>query len=249
MVAVGRTRETLEAATAPARERGDAVEVRACDVAGPEWPALVREVASAHGRLDVLVNNAHVGRGGSLRTATEELFDEANELAVKAPWRAMEAARDGFAASVAAGGSPSVINVASMYGLVAPNPRMYETEEGRNPPFYGAAKAALMQLSRYAADELGPIGVRVNAITPGPFPQHPERMDPAFLGQLASRTMLGRVGQPDDIRTAVLFLASPHSAVRHRQQRSSSTGAGPPADGPRALVDGGSPVPIRLSQR
>ena len=124
----------------------------------------------------------------------------------------MEAGRDGFAASVAAGGSPSVINVASMYGLVAPDPAMYATEEGRNPPFYGAAKAALLQLSRYAAAELGPIGVRVNAITPGPFPQHPEQMDPAFLDQLASRTMLGRVGRPDDIRTAVLFLASPHSA-------------------------------------
>lgn len=212
VVAVGRNRDTLDAVAQAAAGHGGTVEPRVCDVATSQWPELVAAVAAEHGRLDVLVNNAHVGRGGSLRTATEENFTEAWDLAVRASWRGMEAARPGFAASLAAGGRPSVVNVASMYAMVAPDLAMYATEEGRNPPFYGAAKAGLLQLSRYAAAELGLDGVRVNVLTPGPFPQHPERMDPAFLDELARRTMLGRVGTPDDIRTALLFLASPRSA-------------------------------------
>lgn len=212
VVAVGRRPEALEEAAAPARAAGGTVEVAPCDILDRQaWPALVRDAAERHGRLDVLVNNAHVGRGGSLRTATEELFDEAWDLSVKAAWRGTEAARAGFAASVAAGGSPSVVNVSSMYGLVAPDFSIYPTEEGRNPPFYGAAKAAVAQLTRYAAAELGPEGVRVNTLTPGPFPQEPDGMDPAFLAELARRTVLGRVGAPEDVATALLFLASPRS--------------------------------------
>lgn len=211
VVAVARTPERLTP-LAEQVTRGRVVPT-AGDVRDREgWPALLRAVVAEHGRIDVLVNNAHVGRGGSLRTATEELFDEAWDLAVKATWRGIEAARPGLLAARAAGGSPSIVNVGSMYGLVAPDLAMYPTEEGRNPPFYGAAKAALTQLTRYAAAELGPEGIRVNSLTPGPFPQHPEQMDPAFVAELSSRTMLGRVGAAADIRTAVLFLASPHSA-------------------------------------
>lgn len=211
VVAVGRTKATLEAAfgAGPFRER---IHIRTCDVTSASWPSLLADVAREHGRLDVLVNNAHVGRGGSMRTSTSQQFDEAFDLAVKATWRGIEAARPGFAASVASGGSPSVINVGSMYGLVAPDLSVYESEAVRNPPFYGAAKAALVQLSRYAATELGPEGVRVNVISPGPFPQRPDSMDPEFVSALARRTVLGRVGRPDDLRTAVLFLASQHSS-------------------------------------
>ncbi|MBC9958110.1 SDR family NAD(P)-dependent oxidoreductase [Yimella sp. cx-51] len=183
------------------------VQLHAIDVTTNAWPALLESLP----RIDVLVNNAHVGRGGSMRTATDDNFDEAFELAVKAAWRGMTAARAGLAASVAAGGSPAVINVASMYGLVAPDMTMYATEEGRNPPFYGAAKAALLQLSRYAAAELGPEGIRVNAITPGPFPALAAQANGEFVQALKDHTLTGTVGAPEDIKTALLFLASPHS--------------------------------------
>lgn len=177
------------------------------DITSGDWPAFL----SSLDRLDVLVNNAHVGHGGSLRTASEEQFDEAYDLAVKAVWRGLNAAGPALEAAVAAGGSPSVINVASMYGVVAPDMAMYATEEGRNPPFYGAVKAALLQLTRYAAAELGPSGIRVNAITPGPFPGLAAQADSAFVQRLADHTLSGTIGQPEDIQTALLFLASPHS--------------------------------------
>ncbi len=188
------------------------VEIRSCDITTEDWATLVATVSSEHGRLDVLVNNAHVGRGGSLRLAVEADYREAIDLAIVASSSGINAARAGFLASVAAGGSPSVINISSMYGLVSPDPRLYDAEESRNPPFYGVAKAGMLQLTRYAAAELGPLGIRVNAITPGPFPGPGAQQDGAFIGRLGTRTMVGRVGRPDEIRTAVLFLASPASS-------------------------------------
>lgn len=208
VIAVARNAERL---TAAAVEWPTSVELRTCDVTTPAWAELIADVASTHGRLDVLVNNANIGHGDSLRTATEERFDEAWSLSVKAAWTAMEAARAGFANSVTQGGSPSVINIASMYGVVAPDMAAYATEASRNPPYYGAAKAALLQLTRYAAAELGAEGIRVNSISPGPFPQQPESMKAEFLDELSKRTVLGRFGSPDEIKTAVLFLASRHS--------------------------------------
>jgi NAD(P)-dependent dehydrogenase (short-subunit alcohol dehydrogenase family) len=211
VVAVARDKGRLDAVVEPLRAAGHSVEAASCDVTSPDWPELVRRTASEQGRIDVLVNNAHIGRGGSLRQATADQYREALELAIVAASEGINAARGGFAASVDAGGSPSVVNVSSMYGVVSPDPALYDTEEGRNPPYYGVVKAGLLQLTRYAAAELGPSGVRVNAITPGPFPQHPDRMDPAFVQRLADRTVLKRYGTPDDIRSAVLFLACPGS--------------------------------------
>lgn len=211
VLAVARGKDALESLAERLRGQGLAVTALATDVTGPEWPDQLRSAAAAHGRLDVLVNNAHVGRGGSLRTSVAADFDEAFTLAVTSAWTAIEAARDGLVASAAAGGSASVVNIGSMYGLVAPDFGIYASEEARNPPFYGAAKAALIQLTRYAAAELGPEGIRVNCIAPGPFPGPAAQADATFAAALAAHTMLGRVGEPQDLKTALLFLASPHT--------------------------------------
>lgn len=211
VLAVARRDEALEALAGPLRARGLDVQIHAADVTTPAWTDALASAVADRGRLDVLVNNAHVGRGGSLRTATAADFDEAFGLAVTAAWATTEAARPGLRASAEAGASASVVNIASMYGLVAPDLAVYDAEEKRNPPFYGAAKAALLQLTRYAAAELGREGIRVNAITPGPFPAPAARKDDRFVADLAAHTMLGRLGEPQDLKTALLFLASPHT--------------------------------------
>ena len=192
-----------------------------CDVTDDAEVADLGAALSESGRLDVLVHNAHVGRGGSLLSATPADYLSAADLALGAFQRLLDATR-GLLIKSAADGSPSVITVASMYGVVSPRPRLYSSPEAGNPPYYGAVKAGLIQLTRYAAVELGPHGVRVNCITPGPFPG--EGIDPALAGRLSDQSPLGRLGDPAEIATSILYLASPRSSY---------------ATGSNVVVDGG----------
>lgn len=175
--------------------------------------AALTGIEKAHGRLDVLVNNAHAGALAGLE-ADEADFAAAMDSAVTGAWRLV---RDGLPllhAAVAASGDASIVNVASMYGKVSPDPRVYaETDTPPSPPFYGAAKAGLLQLTRWLATNLGPAGIRANAISPGPFPQWDAReRRPDFVARLDSKTPLGRAGRRDEIKGAVVFLASPASS-------------------------------------
>jgi NAD(P)-dependent dehydrogenase (short-subunit alcohol dehydrogenase family) len=204
---VGRDQGRLEALAE--KLPGDCRPAR-CDVTvDDDVAALGSRLREEHGRVDTVVHNAHVGRGGSLRSSRPADYLEAADLALGAFQRLLEATRDLLEAA-AADGSPSIVNVASMYGLVSPKPQLYDTPEAGNPPYYGAVKAGLVQLTRYAAVELGPSGIRVNCVTPGPFPG--TGGDPALLSRLAQQTPLARVGDPVEIATTVLYLASPRSS-------------------------------------
>lgn len=186
----------------------DARPVR-CDVTDPASVAAVADtIGAGSGRLHVLVSNAHVGRSGGLAQSSADDFADAARLAGGAAATLLGCFEEALAAAAAEDGSASVITVASMYGKVSPDPRLYDRPEDVNPPYYGAAKAGLLQLTRYAAVALAPRGIRVNAISPGPIPAGAPA---AFVERLASRVPLGRVGRPDELRTAVLFLASPAS--------------------------------------
>jgi gluconate 5-dehydrogenase len=115
-------------------------------------------------------------------------------------------------------GKGSIVNIASMYALVAPSPGLYEGTSFINPPAYSVAKAGMLALTRYVASFWGPDGVRCNALVPGPFSNTtgdgPNAVDPAdeFLGRVASKTCLGRVGAPEELVGALVFLASEASS-------------------------------------
>ncbi len=114
---------------------------------------------------------------------------------------------------VAEAGDAAIVNIASMYGVVAPDSRIYARPEQASPAHYGPAKAALIQLTRHLAAELGPEKIRVNALVPGPFPRAAVRADdPAFADRLGGKTMLGRTGEAGEIAGPLLFLASPASS-------------------------------------
>jgi NAD(P)-dependent dehydrogenase (short-subunit alcohol dehydrogenase family) len=96
-----------------------------------------------------------------------------------------------------------------MYGMVSPDPRVYHAPMTTNPIDYGASKAAVIQLTRYLAVHYGPAGLRFNCIAPGPFPNPAvQSTHPEFVGRIAEKTALRRIGTNAEIVAPVLFLLS-----------------------------------------
>ena len=105
------------------------------------------------------------------------------------------------------------MNVSSMYGTVSPDPSIYGTSGANNPPYYGAAKAGMIQLTKYAACHLAADKVRVNSLSPGPFPARTYLdRDPEFHTQLKRKTPMGRTGDPSELAGPLLFLVSDASS-------------------------------------
>jgi NAD(P)-dependent dehydrogenase (short-subunit alcohol dehydrogenase family) len=207
-----RDAERADALVRRLREEGFAAEALVFDVAEPESIEAALE-RRGHEPLHVLVNNAYAGGAGTIAHSEGHQYVDSYEVSVVAAHNLVRAALPALRAAVERDGDASVINIASMYGVVSPDLRVYDASEGANPPFYGAAKAALLQWTRYAACEFGREGIRFNSISPGPFPSGKvQAADPAFTARLAARVALGRVGKAGEIGGPVLFLASSASS-------------------------------------
>jgi NAD(P)-dependent dehydrogenase (short-subunit alcohol dehydrogenase family) len=174
----------------------------------------VEKIGKEHGRLDILVNNASSGRTGTMESATTEDFDQLYRVNVTAAFELIQATLPFLReAGQRTRGGASVINIASMYGSVSPDGSIYGTSGANNPPYYGAAKAGLIQLTRYAACHLASDRIRVNCISPGPFPK-PQFLekDPGFHDRLRTKNPMGRTGEPAELQGPLLFLASDASS-------------------------------------
>lgn len=175
--------------------------------------AAVRAFFSGRERLDVLVNNAISMTPKPIALLEPDDFEVTYKSSVTAAFEAVRAALPALRQAVAASGEARVINIASMYGTVAPDKRIYAKPEQASPLHYGSAKAALLQLTRHLAAELAADGIRVNALVPGPFPRPQiSQDDPGFAARLAGKTMLGRLGRAEEIAGPLLFLASKASS-------------------------------------
>ena len=107
----------------------------------------------------------------------------------------------------------SIINIASMYGKVSPDPSLYDKNNPMNPLLYGSFKAALIQSSKYLSSIMGPSNIRVNSVSYGPFPsENVQKNHPEFIDKLTKRTHLKRIGNPKESVGVIKFLLSDDSS-------------------------------------
>ena len=175
--------------------------------------AIVDFFSAYEGKLDIVINNAYAGTSGTITSfSSKDSYMEAYEICVVAVDQIMKSALRLLRQSE----NPSVINISSMYGMVSPDLSIYEDASFSNPPFYGAAKAALIQWTKYAAVEFGSENIRVNCISPGPFPSDEIcSQKTEFVQRLKRKVPLGRIGTAEEIQGAVIFLASRAASFIH----------------------------------
>jgi len=196
VVICGRKQETLDQV---AREIGATVKPIACHVGRlDQIESMVQRTTSELGRVDILVNNAGTNLAqGPCLDRTDAEFDKTIEINLKSAFRLIQLVAPGMCAR----GSGSIINIVSMSGF---RPQRYSL-------LYSMTKAALIMLTQSYALELGPKGVRVNAIAPGLIRTSLSEYywkDEQRSAEVFARQPIPRIGQPAEIAEAALLLAS-----------------------------------------
>lgn len=195
-----RKAEAGEQAVAELSPFGDVVSLPADISSESECVRLASEVAIREDRLHVLVNNAGATWGAPLEEFPASGWDKVLDLNLKAPFFLARACLPLLAAAGTADDPARIINIGSIDGLRVPSVATYS---------YSTSKAAVHQLTRVLAKELGPRHITVNAIAPGPFAS---KMMAATLAEhgdaIAAASPLGRIGRDDDMAGAAVFLSS-----------------------------------------
>jgi len=186
-----------------------------CDMASEDSRQGVEQVAAHFGRLDILVTCTVGHRRVDIDHANKSDFDESLGTTLIGPFIASQQA----AGHMRTVGGGSIIHVGSIYGLVGSYPQVFAGLKTPVPPMYHAAKGGIVQLTRYQAVYWAKDNIRVNCLSPGPFPpptqEVPQRQNPLpdyarpeFLRRLADQVPMGRNGHPLELKGAIVFLAS-----------------------------------------
>ena len=163
-----------------------------------DWDAAVAATVERFGKLDILVNNAGIGAFGTLEGLDLKTHHEMIDINLHGVYLGMRAAK----AALVATGNGAIVNISSIDGIVGV----------LGMTSYSGSKFAVTGMTRSAAIELGPLGVRVNSIHPGvinsPMVQEAPAETRARLDRLMDMQPIRRMGEPDEIASLALFLAS-----------------------------------------
>jgi NAD(P)-dependent dehydrogenase (short-subunit alcohol dehydrogenase family) len=204
VVICGRRLAPLEQCAAEARQYGVQASAIAADVTTEAGISALRDGA---GRVDILVNNAGGGEVKPWLDVTMDDWRRITAVNLDAPFRLIQV----FAPPMMERRWGRIINISSIYGLIAGDARRYPGTEWDNAPYF-ASKHGLQGITHYFGARLAPFGVCVNSICPGMFPNtenNAELASPALEAVLSDGTPMARVGVDDDLKAAVVFLASP----------------------------------------
>ena len=159
--------------------------------------------------IDVLVNNAYYGVAKKFTDYSTEDWHKSFDGTVGS----VDMVTQAVLPNMRNNNSGRIINIASMYGMVAPNPEVYPYEKMINPLSYGVGKAAIIQYTKYLAMMVGKEGITVNAISYGAFPNSakPEN-DEIFLQNLSTKTFIKRIGSLQEVTSAIYFLSLDESS-------------------------------------
>lgn len=193
----------------PAAAHGRGINHIALDVTqSAQVKACIDNVASRHGRLDILVNVAGVVSLGNAADLAEQEWDRVMAVNLKGTFLCCQAALPFMKQA----GFGRIINMGSVLGKNGGNPRPWiDPEEQRRASnvAYGASKAGINAITAYLAKEVAGFGITVNTVAPGPVASE---MTVGFPQSLRNLIPVGRMGLPEDVASAVLFLASPQSS-------------------------------------
>jgi gluconate 5-dehydrogenase len=207
VIVAGRSEEKFSAALG--KEKNPKIQFREIDILNTE--SIVNcfaEIKEEHGPIDILINNAFSVKGNTHKRISNEDWNETMESIAGSVHKTIEAVIPGMKEQK----SGKIVNIASMYGLVSPDFSLYKgngCEAYTNLPHYGAAKAAMIQLTKYYATSLGPFNIQVNAIAPGPFPnENVQKENPEFVRRLKEKNPLNKIGKPEDLAGVIILLSS-----------------------------------------
>ncbi len=195
-------RRLAEAETALAAEFGaERVRQLVCDVTSEDQVQALLDAADDFGGVDVMVNNAGLGGTASVLEMTDEQWSKVLDITLTGTFRCVRAAGARF---VAAGKKGVIVNNASVIG--------WRAQEGQ--AHYAAAKAGVMALTRSAAMDLAPHGIRVNAVSPS-LVMHPflaRVTSDELLEELTQKEAFKRSAEPWEVANVMVFLASDYSS-------------------------------------
>jgi NAD(P)-dependent dehydrogenase (short-subunit alcohol dehydrogenase family) len=203
IVVCGRRAEPIESCVAEARTFGIGAQAIPADVTREED---LQALKAGAGQIDILVNNAGGGELKPWQDVSMADWRRITAVNLDAPFRLIQL----FAPPMMERGWGRIINISSVYGLVGGNPARYPGMEWDNAPYF-ASKHGLQGITHYFGARLAPFGVCVNSICPGMFPntENNRGLTPAVEASLIDGTPMRRVGDDDDLKATVVFLASP----------------------------------------